>query len=219
MLTSLNQAHLVPSARRCQIVADWCGQPVSEGTLEAAIDLGATELVETETCIKQGLARAEVAHFAETGLSVEGQRKWLHSASTVPLTHSAGHDHRGSTATQALGILPAFEGRARHDGFSAYWHSACLHGRCNAHHWRALICAHEQMHRTWAGQMKALLVEIKQAVDTATAHQQTALAPTQIADYAQRYGAIGQGGLAEASHDPPPPTGQRGRKKIGRAHV
>src|SRR5713226_9645512 len=100
VLTSLNQAHLLPSERSCQIVADVLGQPVSEGTLEAAINLCAADLTETETCIKQGLARAEVAHFDETGLYVTGQRKWLHSASTLQLTHYACHDHRGATATQ-----------------------------------------------------------------------------------------------------------------------
>src|SRR3989442_15889272 len=83
---------------------------------EAAIDLCAADLTETETCIKQGLARAEVAHFDETGLYVTGQRKWLHSASTLQLTHYACHDHRGATATQAIGILPVFGGRAIHDG-------------------------------------------------------------------------------------------------------
>ena len=213
VLIYLNQAHLVPSARSCQIVADLVGQPISEGTRDAAINLCATELVETESGIKQGLARADVAHCDETGLYVEGKRQWLHSASTEQLTHDACHAHRGSTATQAIGILPAFEGRAVHDGFSAYWHYDGLHGLGNAHHLRELIFAHEQMPRPWAGQMKALLVEIKQAVDTATAHQQTALPPTQIADYEQRYEAIVQGGLAEEAHDPPPPTGQRGRKK------
>jgi len=78
---------------------------------------------------------------------------------------------------------------------------------------RALIFAHEQGQRTWAGQMQALLVEIKRAVDSATAHAQTALAPTQIADYEQRYGAILQAGLEEEHHDPSPPSGQRGRKQ------
>jgi len=213
VLTYLNQAHLLPSERSCQIVADVFGPPVSEGTLEAAIDLCTADLTETETCIKQGLARAEVAHFDETGLYVTGQRKWLHSASTLQLTHYACHDHRGATATQAIGILPVFGGRAIHDGFSAYWQYGCAHGLCNAHHLRELIFAHEQMHRTWAGQMKALLGEIKQAVDAAHAQQQTALAPTQIATYEQRYEAIVQAGLEEESHSPPPPTGQRGRKK------
>jgi transposase len=213
VLTYLNQAHLLPSERSCQIVADLFGQPVSEGTLEAAIDRCAAELADTETCIKQGLARAEVAHFDETGMYVEGKRMWLHSASTPQLTHYACHEQRGATATKAIGILPAFGGRAIHDGFSSYWQYDCAHGLCNAHHLRELIFAHEQGQRTWAGQMQALLVEIKRAVDIAKAQAQTALAPTQLADYEQRYGALLQAGWEEEHHDPSPPSGQRGRKK------
>src|SRR5712691_884144 len=54
VLTSRNQAQLLPSERSCQSVADVFGQPVSEGTVEAAIDRCAAELAQTETCIKQG---------------------------------------------------------------------------------------------------------------------------------------------------------------------
>jgi transposase len=213
VLTYLNQAHLLPSERSCQIVTDLFGQPVSEGTLESAIALCAAELAETETCIKQGLARAAVAHFDETGMYVDGKRMWLHSASTPQLTHYACHAQRGATATKAIGILPAFGGRAMHDGFSSYWQYDCAHGLCNAHHLRELIFAHEQGQRMWARQMQALLVEIKRAVDIAKAQAQTALARTQLADYEQRYVAILQAGLEEEHHDPSPPSGQRGRKK------
>lgn len=213
VLTYLNQEHLLPSARSCAIVADLFAQPVSEGLLEAAVNGCATALAETETAIKQGLTRAEVVNFDETGMSVEGKRLWLHSASTPQLTHYACHDQRGATATKAIGILPAFGGRAIHDGFSSYWQYDCAHGLCNAHHLRELIFAHEQGQRTWAGQMQALLVEIKRAVDSATAQAQKALAPTQVADYERRYVALLQAGLEEEHHDPSPPSGQRGRKK------
>jgi transposase len=213
VLTYLNQGHLLPSARSCEIVADLFGQPVSEGLLAAAVNDGTTALGETETSIKQGLARAEVVNFDETGMAVASKRRWLHSASTPTLTHYACHDHRGATATKAIGILPAFGGRAIHDGFSAYWQYDCAHGLCNAHHLRELLFAHEQGQRTWAGQMKALLGEIKRAVDIAKAQAQPALAPTQMADYEQRYVAILQAGLEEEHHDPSPPSGQRGRKK------
>src|SRR3989454_8557232 len=37
VLTYLNQGHLLPSARSCEIVADLFAQPVSEGLLEAAV--------------------------------------------------------------------------------------------------------------------------------------------------------------------------------------
>jgi transposase len=213
VLTYLNQGHLLPSARRGEIVADLLGQPVSAGLLAAAVNDGPTALGETATSIQQGLARAEVGNVDETGMAVAGKRRWLHSASTPTLTHYACHDHRGATATKAIGILPAFGGRASHDGFSAYWPYDCAHGLCNAPYWRALIFAHEQGQRTWAGQMKALLGELKRAVASATAPAQPALAPTQIADYEQRYVAILQAGLEEEHYDPSPPSGQRGRKK------
>ena len=213
LLTYLNQGHLLPSARSGEIVADLCGQPLSEGLLEAAVNGCPAALGETEAAIKQGLARAEVVNFDETGMYVTGKRMWLHSASTPQLTYYACHDQRGATATQAIGILPTFGGRAIHDGFSSYWQDDCAHGLCNAPHLRELLFAHEQGQRAWAGQMKALLGEIKRAVDSAKAHAQTALTATQIADYTQRYVAIVQTGLEEERHDPPPPTGQRGRKK------
>src|SRR5713101_3519099 len=57
VLTYLNQGHLLPSERRCQLVADVFGQPVSEGTLEAAIVLCAAELAETDTCITRSEER------------------------------------------------------------------------------------------------------------------------------------------------------------------
>jgi transposase len=213
VLTYLNQGHRLPSARSCEIVADLFGQPISEGLLEAAVNGCTAALGETETAIKQGLARAEVVNFDETGMYVAGKRRWLHSASTPQLTHYACHDQRGATATKAIGILPAFGGRAIHDGFRSYWQYDCAHGLCNAHHLRELIFAHEQGQRTWAGQMQALLVAIKRAVDSAKAQAQTALAPPQMAAYEQRYVAIVQAGLEEEHHDPSPPSGQRGRKK------
>jgi transposase len=120
LLVSLNQEHLVPSERGCQIFAEWFGQPVSEGTRAAAVTFCAQELAETEAGIKQGVIDSEVAHFDETGMEVEGKRGWLHTASTPQLTHYAYHAKRGSTAAEGIGILPEFGGRAIHDAFSAY---------------------------------------------------------------------------------------------------
>jgi transposase len=144
---------------------------------------------------------------------VEGKRGWLHSASTPQLTHYAYHDKRGSVATQAIGILPEFKGRAMHDAFSSYWQYDCQHGLCNAHHLRELIFVHEPMNRPWAGEMKQWLVEIKHAVDTAKEQDQAALAAAQLQEYEQRYAALLQVGAEEEQQHPPPPSGRRGTKK------
>jgi transposase len=213
LLISLNQEHLLPCERSCQIFADWFGQPVSEGTLAAAVTFCAQELAETEGCIKQGVIDSEVAHFDETGMYVEGKRGWLHTASTPQLTHYAYHAKRGSTATEDIGVLPEFGGRAIHDAFRAYWQYDCEHGLCNAHHLRELIFVHEQMRRAWAGEMKQLLLDIKRAVDIAKAQNQTRLENKAIKEYEQRYAAVLQAGAQEENKHPPPATGRRGRKK------
>jgi transposase len=213
LLVSLNQEHLIPSERSCQIVEDLCGQTVSEGTLAAAVQVCAAALVETEARIKQGVIRSEVTHFDETGMYVEDKRGWLHSASTPQLTHYAYHDKRGTAATHAIGILPALQGRAIHDGFRAYWHYDCQHGLCNAHHLRELICVHEQMGRAWAGELKQVLLESKRAVDTARAHHQPALSSEQIQDYEERYAALLRAGAEEEQRHAPEARGRRGPKK------
>jgi transposase len=213
LLTSLNQEHLVPSERSCQIFADLFGRAVSEGTLAAAVSACAEALAETETRLKHGISGAPLAHFDETGMKVEGKRGWLHTASTPQLTHYAYHAKRGSTATEDMGILPEFGGRAIHDGFSAYWQYDCEHGLCNTHHLRELIFVHEQMQRAWAGEMKQLLLDIKRAVDTAKAQNQTKLEDDAIKGYEQRYAAVLQAGGEEENNHPPPATGRRGRKK------
>lgn len=213
LLVSLNQEHLVPSERSCQIFADLFGQPISEGTLAAAVRVCAEGLAETETRIQEGIRGAPVVHFDETGMYVEGQRGWLHTASTPRLTYYAYHGKRGSTATDDIGILPEFGGRAIHDGFSAYWQYDCEHGLCNAHHLRELIFVHEQMQRAWAFDMKQLLLDIKGAVDTAKAQDQTRLEGDAMEGYEHRYAEVLQAGVEEENQHPPPVTGRRGRKK------
>lgn len=207
----------LPLRRTRELLADLFGPAVSEATLAQAAAFCAQELSDSETLIKQGVQAAAVAHFDETGLYVESQRQWLHVASTESLTHYARHPQRGAQAMDEIGILPAFAGRAIHDGLGSYRHYACDHGLCNAHHLRELTFIEERFAQEWAGKMKALLVEIKDQVGAAKASGRTRLEAATRAEFEQRYGEILGEGLALEATLPPPPAGKRGRKSQSKA--
>jgi len=111
-------------------------------------------------------------------------------ASTANLTHYAVHPKRGFEATEEeVGILPAFEGVAMHDGLSAYYrhYERCEHALCNAHHLRELTFVEEEQEQEWAGQMKGLLSEIEEAVREKAASRGTHLAPEMVEGFERSY--------------------------------
>jgi transposase len=208
---------LLPWQRTCEMLRDLLGQPVAAGTLGAAITDCAEALRQPEAVIKQALTRAAVAHFDETGLYVAGQREWLHVASTPLLTHYGAHAKRGTEATNAIGILPDFAGRAIHDAWAPYFDYACAHGLCNAHHLRELTFVHEQQGQGWAKEMKELLGKIKHAVTHAKERGAQALSLAQQRRFAQTYEHLLTTGLQLPENQPPPATGKRGRRKQSKA--
>jgi transposase len=213
----LVQYHLLPWQRTCEMLGDRFGHPLAEGTLASAINECADSLTKPEEEIKQAIRLAPVANFDETGLYVAGRREWLHVASTPLLTHYGPHAKRGAEATQAIGILPAFTGRAIHDAWAPYFAYSCDHGLCNAHHRRELTFVYEQGGQGWAKEMKDLLVESKDAVAHARAPEATARSPAQQRRFAKTYDHLLAAGLALPENQPPPPQGKRGRPKQSQA--
>ena len=212
----LNQEQLLPLERTCAVLDEVCGCPISEGTLERAVANCHEQLAQTEAAIKWGIEQATVAHFDETGLQIEDRTAWLHVASTPDLTFYAAHPKRGRAAMEAIGVLPAFQGRAMHDGLAPYWQfEQCQHALCNAHHLREFTFLEEQLGQPWAADLRALLGEMKRTVDRARAQGLLALpAETQQA-FEQRYATILAAGFR--ANPLPEHTGKRGRPKRGKA--
>src|SRR5262249_5345737 len=112
-----------------------------------------------------------------------------------------------------------------HDGWTSYRHyQACRHALCTAHHLRELTFVDEERHQAWAGKLKALLCEMRTAVEQARASGATHLDPTVRADFIARYAdfiarsqeRIGQG-LAHNPHPlPPPDPPPQGKRRRGR---
>jgi transposase len=213
----LNQYHHIPVERTGEILTDLYGQPVSNGTVVEASFQVVEQVTPVTTAVKEHLIQTtEVVHLDESGMRVEEKLHWVHVASTPHLTHLELNAHRGTQAHNAIGILPQRTGPVVHDDYASYFqYTAAQHSACNAHHLRELRFVYERYQQGWAQQLAQLLVETKNAVDTARQAGQTALQSEQIIDFEHRYeDLINQGLQANPSPavDPGAPK-RRGRVK------
>lgn len=214
----LLEYQMIPYERTCEFFADVFGSNISEGTLQSAVETCYENLHKTEQAIKDGVKKAEVTHFDETGMHVEDKCHWAHVACTETLTYYACHPKRGKQAMDVINILPEFHGKAVHDGWGSYRHYDCGHGLCNAHHLRELTFIEEQCEQAWAGEMKQLLLNIKQEVEQQKASGAQNLSSEALREFENRYQEIALQGLrANPPPTPDPSLDTRGRKKQTRA--
>jgi len=207
----LRDYQLLPSQRTCELLRDLFSCQLSEGTVANIVKTICDILDEPQEQIAQQISAASVANFDETGCSVLADRWWLHVACTANLTYYQVHPKRGSEATDHIGILPDFKGRAIHDFWKSYFKYDCDHGLCNAHHLRELIFVHEQYGQSWAKQMIDCLIDIKKSVDEAR-NISNHLPQDQIHTFEKRYQRILDLGYGENPLPEQPP----GKKKRGR---
>ena len=211
-----NQYQLLPLERTGEVFETLYGQALSEGTILEACQEVAERVEGGNATIKKHLTEQEdVVHFDETGARVEGKLGWLHSASTALLTYSAMHARRGKPAMDEIGILPDLKGRAIHDGWKPYFKYPILHGLCNAHHLRRLKFLEERYPQAWVTELADLLVEMKEAVDTARQASLTCLISEQLIAFDTRYDRLVEQGL-QANAPPERPADhpkKRGRIK------
>jgi hypothetical protein len=70
------------------------------------------KLVAFENTVKHLLKLSPAINLDKTGLRINAARNWLHVAGTDELTYYFAHQKRGSTAMDAIGILPNYTGVA-----------------------------------------------------------------------------------------------------------
>lgn len=174
-------------ARTAHTLAELFGTPVSPGTVATMTSRAAGHLDGFLALVRDEIAAAEVAHFDETGLRVEGKLRWVHSASTGKYSLICVHDKRGRVAMDAAGVLPSFTGIAVHDAWAPYdCYSAAAHALCNAHLLRELVAVTEtagadERGWCWAEQIRAALLELKTLAEQAIAEGMAALDPAVLA--------------------------------------
>ncbi len=126
----------------------------------------------------------------ETGVRVAGKSEWVHVARTDQLTHYGYDARRGKSATDAIGILPAFTGTCVRDGWFIYdEYRQATHALCNVHLLRELVYVEDVSaeQQQWTRPLAKLLLTIKAAVETAKANNLTKLSEEQLASFTARY--------------------------------
>lgn len=211
-----NHYQMLPLERTAEVFETLYGQTISEGTIVEAGQEVSRQVSGANEVIRQHLTQNEVVvHFDETGVRVEHQLQWLHSASSERLTWYGLHPKRGHLAMDAVGILPNLQGRAMHDDWMSYFKYPIQHGLCNAHHLRRLKFLEERYPQKWVRQMADLLVTIKEAVEKAKAASRICLSRRKLIDFEREYDRLVKQGL-RANGPPKRPEGQpikRGRIK------
>jgi transposase len=200
----LFHGQFLSKTRTARALSELFGAPVSAATVAAATTRAAGGLDPFLRLVTEQITGADVVHFDETSLRCAGRLAWLHSASTEKFSLLHADAHRGKSAMQAMGVLPAFTGIAVHDAFAPYdAYPDATHVLCNAHVLRELAAVTEHHERNahpgnepdrwcWAGQVTDALLALKRAVDTAKEAGAGAIDPGVLAHHRQliRHAAI-----------------------------
>ena len=206
----MSQYQLTPYNRIKDYFAEQIGLNISTGSF-FNFNKEAFELLEKfETIAKTKLINSYQINADETGIKINGERIWLHTACNDKWTHFYPHQKRGSEAMTTIGILPKFKGILCHDHWKSYYKYSCKHALCNAHHLRELEWSATEDKQKWAAKLKKFLKNLNVKVDSAGGKL-----PKQISDYyKKRYRKLLESAQVEClAPETKRKPGQRGRVK------
>lgn len=208
----LSQYQLLPLDRMREYFADQLGLPVSAGSIYNWNQKAYESLESFELKLKEELVKAEILHSDETGINIDGKRRWLHGCGNEKWTYLYPHEKRGTEAMEEMGVLPRYKGRLSHDHWKPYYsYEGIIHALCNAHHLRELERVWEQDKQEWGKLMKEFLIKLNEKVEKAGG----VLKKEEAKKEREKYRSI----LKKAEQEcpaPEPSAGEEGKKKRGR---
>ncbi len=204
----MSQYQLVPYNRVEENFLDQFGIPVSSGSLFNFNKEAYKNLELFEKKVKMKLVQSDLCHADETGINIDGKRRWLHCVSNDLWTYYLPHEKRGFDAMEAMEVLPFFQGVLCHEHWKPYFKLGCQHALCNAHHLRELERAWEQDKQQWAKELQNLLLQINKAVDDAGGQLDALESMKYKLEYREQ--------LAKAQKECPPPDESTRKNKRGR---
>lgn len=206
---------LIPYKRVAEHFNDNTDINISQGSLCSFNEEAYSLLESFNQWIIEQQCQAKVLNADETGININGILHWLHSLSNDKTTYFHPDEKRGSTAMDAMEVLPHFNGVLCHDHWKPYYKYGCIHALCNAHHVRELKRAYEQDNQEWAKKIEDLLKEMNKAVHIS---KNGVLSEEEITSYEHKYMDILESGKQECPEEEVTKgTAKKGRIKRTRA--
>lgn len=201
LITKLSVEHKMPLEQISSWLEDLYGYEVNSATIESILARGYNLAEAIESQSLASLHEAATVHFDETGVRVEGQLQWLHTASTETHTHWFIHKKRGGEALNSeASVLKDFTGTAVHDCWSPYFNfEDARQVLCGAHLWRELAGLQENG-SLWAGEMHEFRLDLYRMPRPILAQDEVRKHYHLLLEQAQ-------------SEEPPPQPGKRGKPK------
>ena len=179
---SINKTH--------KILRDLLDVPISVGTVKNIQRQFAEKTAPAIAEIKKNLLISPVLNSDETGSRAAGRTIWFHVASNSMYTLVSAHKKRGKEGSAAASVLPEYTGTLIHDGWRPYFgFDKCGHALCCAHLLRELNALTEQG-QCWAGDMKSLLLEMKNVVDRYKTDDKSELSRYYLGKFKSRYDEV-----------------------------
>jgi len=161
LMVYMNQYQFIPFKRVSEFFQSVYHHTVSAGTIVNAVRYLDNRIINVEKQIMDFIIQSKINHADESGANINGDKYWMHTVGNMQSTHFGMHKKRGRKATEAIGILPGYNGTLVHDHWKSYFtYTDCQHALCNAHHIRELRFLHEQQGIKWANKISDLLLEI-----------------------------------------------------------
>jgi len=208
----LNAHHMLPYERITELIDDMLNHKISTGSIYNFLSQNYDNLEEFENELKKRLLQEEVLHADETGVNVQGNLKWIHTATSENAVHYGVHNKRGQEAIDDIGVLSNYQGILVHDHWTPYnKYTDITHSYCNAHILRELQAEIDKNDKKWAKELQTLLKESNKIVRSHKEEEKTSLSKDIREEIIKKYENITTEALK--SYPPPKNTNKRGRAK------
>lgn len=154
----LHARQYLPVGRTAELLGDFCGLPISQGTIINILKSFTAKSAPAYGLIAQKVRAAKAVGTDETGIRVDGNKGWYWAWQCGSATYIAFSDNRG-IATIDANFPSGLPGAVLvHDCWASHFRTVCgTHQLCTAHLLRELVYFTERYASRWATEFRELI--------------------------------------------------------------